>query len=293
MTIKILTLSGGGPNGITTLGIIKKLQDAQHININNIEKIYATSSGAILGVLIALKFDVDTIIDYIIQRPWHETYKIKIEDILASYLKKGIFDKSSVEKFYLPFFNARDLNINMTMKEFYEYSKIELHFFSQEINHYTTTDISYKTFPDITLIETVHMSCAIPFLFTPVIINDKCYIDGGCESNYPINFCIEDNNNNLDEILGICNSYTYEKNNNYLNNDSTILDFIINLFYKLFSNNIFKDKNIKLIPNEIIYKNEPLTLSFMSNMLYSSENRQQLLEYGFQIANDYISKSHY
>jgi predicted acylesterase/phospholipase RssA len=285
MTIKILSLSGGGPNGIITLGIIQKLEEKGYLNINEINKIYATSVGAIVSVLLSLKFDWETINDYIIQRPWHETYKIKIEDILSSYTKKGIFDISSVETFYKPFFNASDLNISITMKELYEYSNIELHFFSHELNNYNTIDISYKTFPDTPVTQCILMSCAIPILFTPVTLNNKCYIDGGCECNYPIEFCLKENSD-VNEILGIYNiSETSEK---IISEESNILEFIIFLFYKLISKRVIKEQNINLIPNEIIYKTNPLTFSFMSEVLFSSENRKELIEKGISIANDYL-----
>ena len=285
MTIKNLTLSGGGPNGIIMLGIIQKLEERNYFNMNNIEKIYATSVGAIISLLLSMKFEWKTINDYIIQRPWHETYHISLDDIIACYSKKGLFDRMSIETFYKPFFNAKDLNISMTMKEFYEYSNIELHFFSQEINTYNTINISYKTFPDIPVIDAVLMSCSVPILFTPVIVNNNCYIDGCFEANYPMSFCLEENKN-VDEILGIYNSCENKVKN--INDASSLFDFIIQLFYKVVSNNILKTINIGLLKNEIIFKTEPLTLSFFMKILYSSENRRMLLEKGIQIADNYL-----
>ena len=66
MTIKHLVISGGGPNGIKSLGILKELCDNNFWNINDIQTIYATSAGAIIALLLLLKFDIDTISNYIL-----------------------------------------------------------------------------------------------------------------------------------------------------------------------------------------------------------------------------------
>ena len=67
--IKHLVVSGGGPTMIQTLGSIQHLEENKFIDINIIETIYGTSAGAIIGVLICLKFDWITLHDYIIKRP--------------------------------------------------------------------------------------------------------------------------------------------------------------------------------------------------------------------------------
>ena len=98
MTIKHLVISGGGPSMIQTLGAIQYLETAEFININNIETIYGTSAGAIVGVLIALKYDWVTINDYIIKRPWQDVFAIKAQNIFDAYTKKGLFDIKTIEK---------------------------------------------------------------------------------------------------------------------------------------------------------------------------------------------------
>ena len=59
--IKHLVIPGGGPTGIKALGALQYLEQNGYWNINNIETIYATSAGAILSVLLCLKFEWATI----------------------------------------------------------------------------------------------------------------------------------------------------------------------------------------------------------------------------------------
>ena len=78
MTIKHLVIPGGGPMGIQAIGALQHLEKSGFWNINDIKTIYATSVGAIISLLFALKFDWDAINDYMVLRPWHEAYNVNI-----------------------------------------------------------------------------------------------------------------------------------------------------------------------------------------------------------------------
>jgi len=148
MTIKHIVISGGGQTMIQSLGAVQHLDINNIINLNEIESIYATSAGAIVAVLLSLKFDWETINDYIIKRPWHDVFPIKIQDIFNAYTSKGLFDHSVIEKCFKPLFDAKDIALDITLQQFYEYMPIEIHFFTFEINEFVTVDISYLTHPN-------------------------------------------------------------------------------------------------------------------------------------------------
>jgi len=278
--IKHLVISGGGPTMIQTLGSIQHLEENKFIDINKIETIYGTSAGAIIGVLICLKYDWTTLHDYIIKRPWQEVFPINIQNIFDAYTKKGIFDDKTVIKCFKPLFDAKDIPINISLKDFYEYSKIELHVFSFEVNNFQTEDISYLTHPDLTLITAIQMTCALPILMTPICIENTCYIDGGITCNYPLKQCI-DSNKNIEEILGFKNQYD-NHNKNHVDSNSTLLDFIMSFLFKLIhsisSNNILQSS----ITYEVISNTEFLSISTLKSALYSSEVRENLYTNGIE-----------
>jgi predicted acylesterase/phospholipase RssA len=288
MTIKHLVIPGGGPTGFQALGALQHLEISGFWNINDIKTIYATSAGAIISILLAMKFDWEWINDYLILRPWHETYNVNISQIFEAYSKKGIFDRSVIDIFYKPFFDAKDLTLAMTMREFYEYFGIELHLFSLELNSFEIIEITYKTFPDIPVIQAVHMSCAIPMVITPVCFDNKCFVDGGVVSNYPIKFCIE-NEKNLDEIFGIQNIYS-NYGNNIVNNESTMLDYILHFISKLIQNASEYSNYNGEIPYELKYEADAMSLDSIKESLYSSEIRKELINKGIKAAEDFLSK---
>lgn len=283
MAIKHLVISGGGPIMIQILSAIQELENKKFLNLNEIETIYGTSAGAIIGLMISLKFDWEVLNDYIIKRPWHDVFSFKVQNILDSYSKKGIFDIKTIEKCFKPLFDAKDIPIDINLKNFYELTKIELHMFSFEINQYKIEDISYKTYPDLSILKAIQMTCAIPILITPICIDNKCFMDGGIACNYPLNYCIE-SGKCPDEILGFKNKYS--DNKLVINTESTLLDYLLNFLYKaIFSIHISVDKMIK---NEIIFDANYLTLDNLRSALSNIEIRKELFLKGKQTAINFI-----
>jgi predicted acylesterase/phospholipase RssA len=284
MTIKHLIISGGGPIMVQILSTIQELEKNNYININDIESIYGTSAGAIIGVLISLKYDWETINDYIIKRPWQDVFPIKVQNILDSYTKRGLFDMKTVEKCFKPLFDAKDIPLDINMSDFYKLTNVELHMFSFEINQYKVEDISHLTYPNLPLLQAIQMTCALPVLVTPVCIDDKCFMDGGVACNYPLNFCI-DSGKNPDEMLGFKNKYSDDKT--IINEDSTLLDYLLNFLFKA----VFSAKNNYMQPNiknEVICDASYLNLDVLRNALSSVEVRRDLFEKGKQTALNYL-----
>jgi len=285
--VKHLVLSGGGQTMLQTLGVIQELERNNFIKRENITSIYATSAGAVVATLISLRFDWETINDFMIKRPWQDVFPVKVQNIFDAYTNKGIFTKTVFEKFMKPLLDAKDLSMEITLKEFYEYSNIEIHFFTFEINEFKLEDISYLSHPDLSLINALQMTCAIPVLVTPVCMENKCYIDGGMVCNYPVSHCVE-KNNDVNEILGIKNKYDDGIINNHINSESTLLDFIMSFFFKLIYSFSTTNKQQKL-PNEIICNASIMSISTLKSAIYSMEKRKELLENGIETAKEYLT----
>lgn len=273
------------------ISAIQELERKEYLNMKNIESIYGTSAGAIVAVMISLKFDWETINDYIIKRPWQDVFPIKVQNILDTYTKKGIFDIKNIEKCFKPLFDTKDIPLNITMKDFFTLTNIDIHMYSFEINEYKVKDISHETFPDLPILTAIQMTCALPILVRPVFIDEKCFIDGGVGCNYPIYFCVNSGKIN-DEILGFKNNYEDENTSKIVEN-STLLDYLLNFLFKSFdfirdNNNI----NIQVtMKNEIIFDTTHMSLNELKNSLTKIEVRRELFEKGKQTAYNFLENS--
>ena len=288
MTIKHLVISGGGPIMLQILSAIQELERKEYLNMKNIESIYGTSAGAIVAVMISLKFDWDTINDYIIKRPWHDVFPIKVQNIFDAYTKKGIFDIKNVEKCFKPLFDAKDIPLDISMKDFFNLTNVDIHMSSFELNEYKVKDISHESFPNLPILTAIQMTCALPVLVTPVFIDDKCFIDGGVACNYPLCFCV-DSGKLANEILGFKNSYENE-NNSKIGENSTLLDYLLFFLFKAL--NFIHDNNIQpTIKNEIIFDTSYISFDILKNALTKIEVRRELFEKGKQSVNTFLENT--
>jgi predicted acylesterase/phospholipase RssA len=280
MGIKHLVISGGGPIMFQILSAIQELEKNNFLDMKNIESIYGTSAGAIIAVIVSLKFDWETVNDYLIKRPWKDVFPVKVQNIFEAYTKKGLFDIKTIEKCFKPLFDAKDISLDISLKDFYNLTNIEIHMFTFEINTYKTRDISYKTHPELSVLTAIQMSCALPVLVTPVCIGDECFIDGGIGCNYPLNYCIE-SGKEPETILGFKNIYCDEKT--IINQESTLLDYILKFIFKAVLN--LDNYEIQpIIQNQVMFDVTHLSLAILKNALNSVDVRRDLFEKGKQSA---------
>lgn len=293
MTIKHLVISGGGPLGLRYLGALEKLEQEKFWNIDDIESIYGTSIGSIIGTFICLKYDWETLNKYIIERPWHDAFKVNPKQIFDSYYNKGLFDKKLAEIIFKPLLQAKDLDLNITLKEFYEFSKIDLHIFTFELNKFETVELSHTTHPELSLLQALTMSSALPGIFMPTIIDNCCYVDGGVMCNYPLNQCLRDHTNK-DEILGIKSSYDKETDsfkNVDVTQETSLLEYVICLTINAmnFIRDTVKIENIENTVRCYVIDN-PLTLDFIQESISNQDLRRQWLKMGEEDAGKFIEE---
>jgi predicted acylesterase/phospholipase RssA len=279
MPIKHLVLTGGGGHAIfRLLGAYQQLEEDRFINIDNINTIWGTSAGTIVGTFICLKIDWSLLNLYLIERPWHELFVININNLLDLYNKKGLYDKDLIKKILKPLFNLKDLSIDITLNEFFIFSNIELHFSTFEINNFELIDISYKTHPELSLMTAIQMSCGLPVVFSPVCINDNIYIDGGIKSGYSLDNCIK-NKYPIDEIMGFKNNYSDSKIN--IPSDSNFIDYIISFIFKIIHSIAVNES--QYIKHEVLFPSEYLNFNMLRNCAENKEVREELLAEGKEI----------
>jgi len=296
MTIKHLVIAGGGPIGLQFLGALEHLNEEQFWKIEEIESIYATSIGTVIGAFLCLNYDWPTLNKYIIERPWHDAFTLHGKQIFDAFYNKGLFDKKLAEIIFKPLLEAKDLSLKITLKEFYEYSKIEFHLYTFELNKFETIDLSYKTHPELLLTQALTMSSALPGIFMPTFLEDGCYIDGGVMSNYPLSYCLKEHAD-PNEILGITffrpvkDDTNEGYNNNIITVDSSVIDFAIGFFINAM-NYIYKNIKGDKIENQLECSNDEhfLTLDVIRASISSSDMRRQWIERGINDAKIFLNK---
>lgn len=174
-----LVISSAGPNGLIQLGILHELVLSSVLDPSCLKCVYGSSAGSILVVLIALGVPVQDVVDYFIQRPLDRVFHLNITST-------GLIPSSCIEDLISPFFHAYDTSPAITLKEFHTRNQMDLHIFTTAVTPMCSVDLNHESYPDLRVLEAVAMSCAIPFLFTPIVHNGEYYIDGGLVKHCPI-----------------------------------------------------------------------------------------------------------
>ena len=246
--IKYLVINGGGPTGLMSYGSLKYLFQNDFVKLENIRAVYGTSIGAILGTIILLNYDWKTLDDYFLKRPWNKVFTLEPHDFFEMYSNKGLFQFNLVEELLKPLLTAKDLSETITLREFYEYTKIDLHCYTVEMNSFEKIDLHHSTYPDLSLIKALEMSSAVPILFKPVFDENKCFVDGGFFDNYPVNECLENEKCDISEILGIRNKWSNKES--IINNDMNLFQYLQSSFHQVVKH-IQKENVSKTLTYEI------------------------------------------
>jgi len=292
MTIKHLVIAGGGPLGFRFIGVLRRLEENAYWAHNNIQSIYGTSAGSIIGAFICLNYDWDTLTKYVLERPWHDAFKLNARQIFDSYYNKGLFDKKFMEIIFKPLLEAKDLSLNTTLSEFYAYSKIDLHIFTFDLNKFETVELSHETHPNLALTQALTMSSGLPGLFMPSIMDGCCFIDGGILANYPLSYCLN-KYPNANEILGVKSTYDEKTptNNVLITEENSLLEYVSSISINTVN---FLKKTVKKesILNTVTcaFTESPIKLETLHKSILSQEFRQELYATGLKDADDFLAE---
>ncbi len=287
MTIKHLVLSGGGAAGFTVYGALKYLNKAKFFDISNIKSIHACSAGSIIAGLVLLTDNWDMLDDYILKRPWDKLININPINLLNLWQKKGIFNEEMIKLILKPFLQAKEFDENITLNQLYEKTNIEIYMYTTNINslELETVSLSYKTHPDLEFYKAISMSSAFPLMFMPICDTSNCYIDGGLLNNFPLNDCIN-LNNNIDEILGI-KIITNNDNLDTVNSETILPMYLYNIIIKMYRqiNKKSREDNLSNIVNCYIENN---SLSRWGDAVVDMSIRQEYISIGENSAKHFL-----
>tara|TARA_Y100000816_G_scaffold291980_1_gene285261 strand:+ start:3172 stop:4122 length:951 start_codon:yes stop_codon:yes gene_type:complete len=292
MPIKHLVLPGGGSVGIKIIGALKELHDNSIWKTDDIVSIHSVSIGGIVSVLVALKFELEDIANYVVNRPWEKAYTFNLNNLFDVFNNKGFFGTEVFVTFMKPFFDTRDISLNITLLEFYEKTNVDCCFYTTDLNTFRMKKINYQTYPDLTLMKAVHMSAAYPVLISPVFFDDNCFVDGGLSCNSPVKRCLQEYTD-FKDILTIGSSKD-NSDDNITTESSSLFDFIMSIVYKMLQNTVERISSMEIqhsIENYVEIDIPSISLANIQECIENIEVRNQLLEDGIQSAKKFIEKT--
>lgn len=166
-----------------------------------------TSTGAITGVLVALKFSAKEICD-ILETLDFNSFKddsfLTALDLIRLYRKFGWY-KGNAFKLWVAKTIAQKTDPEITFSELQKLvSKNKakaLYIIGADVEHKKEVIFSHETTPEMKIVDAVRISMSIPLFFQAVRLKGHIYVDGGLYYNYPVN--LFDNEGFNKETLGL------------------------------------------------------------------------------------------
>ena len=288
--IKHIVISGGGGTGFAFYGALRESNKAGFWNMADIETMHSTSIGTCLMMSLPIIQIIgwDAYDDFLIKRPWDQLIEINADTIFKFYSNIGLFDREVIERSMQPLLASVDLSLNTTLQEFYEFSGVEMHWYTTNLDEYRLEDVSYKTHPNWTVVDATYCSAALPLLCRPGNVNGVSYADGGFFCSYPISKCA-DLVENTDEIFGICKNFDnkprgYTKRTEYEN----IVDYLSDLVIK--TTDGLGPKETPEIKHFVRIQDENSSISQVINAFKTPESRSLRINKGVEAWKEFYAR---
>jgi predicted acylesterase/phospholipase RssA len=188
--IRHLVISGGFVHGISIYGAMRELATSGHLLPANLESIYATSCGGIVGIVAALRYDWTWMDEYLLDRPWGDVFRMNIDTVFGMSPNRGMFSRDAFVTLLSPVLMGKGFEADVSLAAFRAATGVDIHFFATEVDPFEMVDISAATHPDWMLIDAVYASCCVPGFFAPLVKDGRVYIDGVFINNCPFKECL-------------------------------------------------------------------------------------------------------
>jgi NTE family protein len=168
---KNVYFSAGGLKGFCYLGVMKYLE------MNNItfDNYYGTSVGAFSCLLLILGYTYKELKGILLEFNFETLIEHSFENLLD---RKGLCDGIKFNNFIKIFIKNKGYDPEITLQEFYKKTNKLLTVTGCNITKEKTIYISKDTYPDLPVWKAIRISCNIPFVFQPVLIDNEYFIDG-------------------------------------------------------------------------------------------------------------------
>lgn len=185
-TSPALVLSGGGMKGCYLLGALQYLYD--QTRLENVRSFYGTSIGGVISALLIVGYTPIEIFVYIVTHKVQESLGQFNRNILE---RKCLLDTTAMIGFLTAMLAAK-LGAIPTLGELQQRFGKELCVVTVARDRVTEPMyLSSRTHPDMPLVQALHMTISIPFVFGYALYDGRKYIDGGLIDNFPILYASE------------------------------------------------------------------------------------------------------
>lgn len=237
-----------------------------------------TSAGSIICFMMVLGYKAAHIIAFLkehLQDPAINTLDMnQVFDIITEY---GLSDGENIAELMMRALHHKTRLRDISFMELAKLTGKNLVVCASNLSRECEAFFCVDSTPEMSVLLAIRASCAIPFVFRPVIIKDDYYVDGALYNNFPMSYFKE--SHQLRDIIGInIIENDYQRVDNIISYALFMVMSVINKGYKINSYNCH-EKNIVTLD---ILRPDWLSLSSMQIKLPDDNQLKGLLDSGYQ-----------
>jgi predicted acylesterase/phospholipase RssA len=180
--VKNLVIGPGAMGYFMYLGVLSKLK--QEGQLEELEEISGSSAGGLTAfAYVIAKGNITEVLDYSLSIPVGSIMKPNIKSLLNNY---GLVSSKKIRKILVEMCKKFLGKTDITFKELYELNPIKLHIPAHCVDFMKTVYFNVDSSPDMSVLDAVTATIAVPFLFAPVKLADGYnYVDGATVEAIP------------------------------------------------------------------------------------------------------------
>lgn len=270
----ILVLGPGGVKGYLELGFLLKLYQENYLD--EVNGFVGCSVGSAISLLIVCGYKISEIIaDCMDLNLVNDLGDLNLENLKEN---PGLLRMKPIENLLTQRLTQK-FNHVPTLKELYEITNTLFTVVCFNLDKMRKEYISKDTDPDLSCVEAVMMSMAIPALVCPRIYKGNVYVDGAVGDPYPI----LELDNGTNNILGV-----------YIDSETCSVahkDFFGHLYRcAQASMKILRDQAIGLASNKCKHVALKTPIMDTIGILLTKENKRKMIDSGYKTACSFLSK---
>lgn len=177
-----IALSGAGPKGFCCMGVAKACKELGYLK--NVKYYSGTSAGSFIASGLAMEkepIDLAKGVESGIRELHEKGYFNSISQFQVFVQRYGLIETDGFMDIILDNANIPNMTFSDVLREF----ERELSITATCVNTRQLEVFDVANNPDMSIRTAIKASCAIPFIFTPILYNGKTYVDGSVSCHVP------------------------------------------------------------------------------------------------------------
>jgi len=181
--MKHLAIGPGAMAYFAFLGALAALRDSDQLQ--DLEEISGASAGGLLAFFyVVADGNIKAVLDYSVEIPIKDIMKFNIKIFMKHF---GFVSHSKIKQIIIDIIRIYFSKEDLTFKELRELrpDAPDLYISAYCVDLCRTEYFSSTLSPDVSVVDVLCMTIAVPFLFASVLWNDRRFIDGGTLESTP------------------------------------------------------------------------------------------------------------